>query len=142
MKNKLLKKIVWFTASFLLLMIVVLGAHIYIMTRPKAPTASTRIMARIDFKQDITNDDASKITSWLYQQKGVDHVLCNATSNIAVFTFYPVKANADNIISNLKSNLNYKAQRFMPSEKDLQNGCPVAAVSLTYKIVNFFKQNF
>jgi len=141
MKKKFFKKILWSTLSFLLLIIVVLGVHIYIMTA-KAPTDSTKIMARIDFKQDITKDDANKITAWLYQQKGVDHVLCNEATNIIVFTIFPVKTNADNIIYNLKSHFHYKAKRYLPSENDLQSGCPIAANSLAYKIADFFKKTF
>jgi len=60
-----------------LFLVLVLAVHIYWVTRPKAPDANTKIMARIDIKQPITQADADKITTWLYQQKGIDHVLVN-----------------------------------------------------------------
>ena len=108
--------------------------------RPKAPTAQTVAMARIDFKQNITQNDAATITSWLYHQNGVSHVLCNPATKIAVFTFYPVKANAENITARLTGNLHYNAVRFVPSAKDMASGCPVAATSFSYKIYNLMSK--
>lgn len=136
---KTLKKILKITGVSLIILLLVLCIHIYIETRPTPPTAETKFMARIDFKQDITNKDSAKITNWLYQQTGIDHVLVNPNSNMAVFTFFPVKTNADQIVNNLKATFAYNAQRFVPNEKDLQSGCPVAKTSFTYKVYSFFK---
>jgi len=107
------------------LLVILLAAHIYIVTRPKPIDANTRAMARIDILQPITQADADKITGWLYRQKGVDHVLVNPQSNIAVFTFFPVRTTANQVVSALKAQLPYKAQRFLPSGKALKSGCPV-----------------
>jgi len=142
MKKRLLKKILLTTGSVFLLLVVVLCIHIYMVTRPKAPDAHTRAMARIDFKQDISKEDANKITTWMYQQKGVDHVVYNPVSKILVFTFAPVNTTADQIVNNMRSSLNYNAVRFVPSEKDLKSGCPVATTSFTYKTYSLFKHIF
>ena len=40
-----------------LFLVNVLAAHIYIVTRPKAPDANTVVIARIDFKPAINRDD-------------------------------------------------------------------------------------
>lgn len=136
---KALKKTLKITGISLVILFLVLCIHIYIETRPTPPTAETKYMARIDFKQDITNKDSAAITNWLYKQTGVDHVLVNPNSNIAVFTFFPIKTNADKIVNSLKKSFLYNAERFIPSEKDLENGCPVAKTSFTYKVYNFFK---
>ena len=80
-----------------------------------------------------------KITNWLYKQKGVDHVFCNDATNIAVFTFSPEVNNANNIISSLVRSTSYKAERYMPSQKDMRSGCPVVVGSVTDKICNLFK---
>jgi hypothetical protein len=142
MKKISLKKILLGTLSIFLLLVLVLSVHIYMVTRPKAPDEHTRIMARIDIKQDIGQDDATKITTWLYQQKGIDHVLVNPQADIVIFTFFPVKTSADRIVRDFKSNFSYKAERYVPSVADLQSGCPVASTSKTYKIYNFFKNIF
>lgn len=100
-------------------------------------------MARIDIKQPVTQYDANKITAWLYQQNGVDHVLCNPKSEIVVFTFSPLKANANDIAKNFKTALNYaNATRYMPSVEELQKSCPVAATSFSYKAYKFIKNIF
>ncbi|MBS1687654.1 MAG: hypothetical protein JSS96_02935 [Bacteroidetes bacterium] len=142
MKKGLFKKILLTTGSVFVLLAGILCIHIYMVTRPKAPYAHTRAMARIDFKQDISTDDANKITAWMYQQKGVDHVLYNPASKILVFTFAPLSTTADQIVNNMRSSLNYNAVRFVPTEKDLKSGCPVAATSFTYKAYSFFKHIF
>jgi hypothetical protein len=96
-------------------------------------------MARIDFKQDINQEDADKITAWLYQQKGVDHIFINTKTETAVFTFYPVKVSADQIAQDLRSTFHYKAERFMPNARDLKSGCPVSSNSISFKIYTSIK---
>ena len=142
MSKQIIKKILKWSGATLLLLVVVLGVHIYIVTRPKPMTANTLAMARIDLKQVINNYDADTITKWLYAQKGVDHVLCNPSSGIAVFSFHPIQTTANEIVNNFKAHMPYKAERFVPSAKDLQGGCPVAATSMTYKIYKFFEHIF
>lgn len=140
MNRKMIKKILVGAASVCTLLVVVLCIHIYIVTRPKPADPKALAMARIDFKQDITQDDADKITTWLYQQKGVDHVLCNAATNIAVFTFHPALVKADDIVSNFKTATDYKASRFVPSAEDMQKGCPAMATNtFSGKVYSFFR---
>lgn len=101
--------------------------------------ATTRVMARIDIKQDISQEEAGTITAWLYAQQGVDRVMINPETDIIIFTFFPVQTNANEIVRKCKSQFNLsKAERFMPTKDQLNNGCPVAANSLTYKIYKFF----
>lgn len=119
-----LKRVLIGTGLLLFSAATVLAVHIYQVTRPKITDAQRIVMARVDFKQDIDSVQALAITDWLYRQKGVDHVLCNPETNIAVFTFYPVQANADNIIADLKLAGNYKAERYMPDAEAMQKGCP------------------
>lgn len=139
MKKKLIKKIALIAVSVVSFLFVILCVHLYIVTRPKAPDAGTIAMARIDFKQSITTEDAAGISSWLYKQPGVGHVLCNPKSSIAVFTFYPVKTNADKIINEFKVSTAYKAERYMPTEEELEKGCPAMGNSFTNKLYRFFK---
>lgn len=138
-----MKRIALCVLSVFVLLVMVLAVHIYIMTRPKAPGPNTRAMARIDIKQPITQDDADKITTWLYQQKGVDHVLVNPKTDIVIFTFFPARTNANLIVGNFKSNFSYKADRFMPTEAQMSAGCPAMSTSsVTYKVYDFFKHHF
>ena len=140
MKRKTVKKVVLGTIASVFFLFIVLCIHIYVVMKPKAPDAHTIAMARVDFKQNITASDAATISGWLYQQHGIAHVLCNPATKIAVFTFYPVKANADDIVTRLRSNLHYTATRFVPSAKDMASGCPVASTSFTYKIYDFMSK--
>jgi hypothetical protein len=142
MQKRNWKRIALGVFSVFLFLVVVLAVHIYIVTRPKAPDANTRIMARIDVRQPLTAADASKITAWLYRQKGIDHVLVNPATSIVVFTFFPIKTSAGEIVGHFKSDLPYKGDRFMPGEEAMTSGCPVAATSLTYKVYSFLKHTF
>ncbi|PZF74365.1 hypothetical protein [Taibaiella soli] len=142
MKRRTVKRALKWVGITLLLLVVVLAVHIYLVTRPQAPTEHTVAMARIDLKQKIDQADADKINAWLSQQKGVDHVLCNPESAIVVFTFKPVQTSADSIVAAFKIQLHYKAQRYMPTEEEMQSGCPVAATSVTFKVYHFFRRIF
>lgn len=142
MKKHSVKKILFISLCSVVFLACVLAVHIYLVTRPKAPDNTTKIMARFDFKQRIDKTDAAKITSWLYSKNGVDHVLCNDQSGIAVFTYYPVKTNADVLLQQMKNDLHYSATRFMPSKEEMASGCPAAAGSITSKIYNSFSNLF
>jgi hypothetical protein len=138
MKNKRIKKIALISSGITLILVGVLAVHIYLVTRPQNSEATRIVMARIDFKQDIDDKDASAITEWLYTQQGVNHVLCNPETNIAIFTFLPSINNADDIVASLSKSTGYVGQRFMPNEKELMGGCPVAMGSWTSKVSGFF----
>jgi len=137
MIRKALKILPW-AGGTLVCLIIVLVVHIYLVTRPKAPDAHTRIMARMDIQQPLTPEAGEQVQAWLYAQPGVDHVLVNATSRIAVFTYSPLLADANDIISRCSQSLHYTATRFVPSAADMQKGCPAMAQSLTGKIYNLF----
>lgn len=138
MKKRTVKRIAIVTGSTVLLLGAVLCAHVYAVTH-KEPVGAQRIMARIDFKQDINAEDAALITKDLYAQAGVDHVLCNEAANIAVFTFSPGINTADNIVNTLVAQTGYKAQRYMPSKKEMMAGCPVSAASFTGSIEKLYR---
>lgn len=129
---KKLKKVLLYTLGIFFFLVLVLAVHIYYVYRPKAD-ATTKVMARIDIKQPVTQEDANKFTSWMSHQRGVDHVVVNAENRNIVFTFFPVKVTGDQITKNFKSVFNINAERFMPSSDQLKSSCPAAPNSLTYK---------
>ena len=139
MKKRAIRKFLLYTFSTLLIMVLALAVHIYLVYRPKI-TPNTRVMARIDIKQSLTRDDANKISAFMAHEKGVDHYLVNPESHIVVFSFAAVEDTADNIVNDFKANLNYKAERFMPSAENLKHSCPVAASSYGYKIYKLISQ--
>ena len=138
--KKNIKKILLYSISTFLFLVVVLAIHIYWVYRPKAPDANSRVMARIDIKQQIDQDEANKIAIWMNRQKGIDHVLVNPQANIVVFTFFPVKTTGNKIVEDFKTSINLMADRFIPSAIDLKHSCPVAASSYTYKIYKLISQ--
>lgn len=143
MKSKnIFYKILKISAAVFFFLVIILCVHIYTVTRTHGADASTIAMARIDIKQDINQEQADKVANWLGKQKGVDHVLVNPTSKTAVFSFYPIKANATEIANNLSIALNLKAERYMPTEEEMKTGCPVVAQAYTNKISKFFKSIF
>jgi len=142
MRKRIWKRIVLWTVSVFAVLVMVLAVHIYIVTRPKPMDAHTRAMARIDIQQPITQADGQRITTWLYQQKGIDRVLVNPGTSIVIFTFFPIRTTASQVVSDFKADLPYKALRFIPTQAGLQNGCPVASTSVTFKVYSFFKHLF
>jgi hypothetical protein len=136
MKTKIVTRVALWGVATLLSLIVVLAVHIWWAYHPRVD-ANTKVMARIDFKQPIDRADAGRISAWLYHQKGVDHVLVNPDTRIAVFTFYPIKTSGNRIAGNLKAELHYKADRFIPTQQALASSCPVAGSSFYYKAYKF-----
>jgi len=126
MKKKIFKRILLATGGLLVILSTVLAIHIYKVTRPGKADDTTVSMARIDFKQDISSEDAAKITNWFMQQKGISQFKCSPENKNAVFTFYPVKVNATAIVETFSKELHYNATRFLPSKSDMMKGCPVA----------------
>lgn len=141
MTKRTLKRTALTLIAVFVFLVVVLAVHIYVVTRPRVD-ANTRIMARIDIRQPIDQHDADKITAWLYRQKGVDHVLVNPATDIAIFTFAPLQNNAARIIQDFKAGMPYKAERHLPKAGEMTGGCPVAATSMTYKVYSFMKHIF
>jgi hypothetical protein len=85
--------------------------------------------------------EAQKITAWMYLQKGIDHVMCNAAMKNVVFTFRPLHGDGNEIVSNFKSEFNFSnAVRYVPTEADLKSGCPVSPNSISYKFYSFFRK--
>lgn len=140
MKKKLVKKIAIYSASAFGLLVLILCIHIYMVTRPKAPDAQTRIMARIDIKKQISKAEADQITAWMYQQKGIDHVLCNPESDILVFTYSPLQTNANQVLTDFKAGFRIPAERVVPTESEMKSGCPVAANSVSYKAYSLIRK--
>jgi hypothetical protein len=131
--KKILKRVILYSLGVFVLLVAILALHIYYYYRP-APDATTKVMARIDIKQPIDQNDANQIAVFLYHQKGIDHVLVNPKSSIVIFTFFPLKTTGNQVVSAFKSHFNYKADRFVPTQASLNSSCPVAASSFTYKI--------
>ena len=136
MKKRTIKKIAIWTLSVSLLLVMVLAFHIWWVYHPRV-SPFTKVMARIDIREPINQADAGRISSWLYHQKGVDHVLVNPDSRIAVFTFFPSKVSGEQIVSRFKEQLPYPADRFMPTQTQLAHSCPVAGSSFYYKVYKF-----
>jgi hypothetical protein len=137
--RKKTKNRIWLSvAGVFLLLTAVLCIHIYVVTRP-GPPADRMVMARIDFHQDIDANDAQKIVDWLHAQPGVNQVLCNDKSGIAVFTYSTAKNDANSIVAAFKDETGYNADRYLPSDKEMQSGCPMNYGSTMSKITGLFK---
>jgi len=139
MKKRAIRKFLLYTFSTVMLLVLALAVHIYMVYRPKI-TPTTRVMARIDIKQAITQDDANKISAFMAHEKGVEHYLVNPQTSIVIFTFAPVKNSGNQIVDDFKTSFGYKAERVIPSADNLEHSCPVAASSFTYKIYKAISQ--
>jgi hypothetical protein len=135
-------KIVWTILAVLGLGMIVLAVHIYVVTRPVA-NGHSRGVARIDLHQKIGQPDADRIAAWLSRQKGVDHVLVNRGTAIAVFTYWPTKANPGLIVRTFRDSLPYsRAERYLPTAAEVKKGCPMTATPVTNRIYEFLTHLF
>ena len=135
-------KIVLILSGVFILGVLALAVHIHVVTRPRIDGHS-RGMARIDLHQKIGQTDADRIAAWLSRQRGVDHVLVNPGTAIAVFTYWPVKANPGLIVRAFRDSLSYgRAERYLPTAAEVKKGCPMTATPVTNKIYEFLKRIF
>lgn len=141
MKTITAKRILIGSSALFVLLSIVLAVHIYIVTRPKVANEHTKAMARIDIKNKITTSEAATITAWLNKQEGIDHVMCNASNQLVVFTFFPSRVNADQLTEQFKTQFSLNAARYKPTEEELLKGCPVSNKT-TNKLYQFFKETF
>ena len=141
MSRTFIKKALRGTSATILLLLVVLGIHIYLVTKPQI-NEKTVAMARIDIKQDISTTEASSIENWLSAQNGVDHVVYNGQSKMLVFTFYPIKTNASALADNIKTIFHVNAERFMPSAEQMASGCPAMSHTFSGKVYAFVTHIF
>jgi len=124
MQKRTWKRSALWGGSVFLLGVIVLAIHVWWVTKPHVD-ASSRVLARIDLNQPIRADDATRITAWLYRQKGVEHVLVNPQSAIAIFSFAPLRNDGSRIATDLVRELPYKhAQRILPTKNELAGSCP------------------
>jgi hypothetical protein len=122
--------------------VVLLAVHIFLVTRPKADGHS-RGMARIDLHQRIGQADADRIAGWLRRQPGVDRVLVNHGTAIAVFTYRPGAADPGKIVRGVRDSLSFaRAERYLPTTAEIRSGCPMRATPVTNKIYEFLHQLF
>ena|SRR5579871_2843021 len=142
MQKRTWKRIALGVLSVFLVGVVVLAVHIWWVMKPR-PDATSRVMERIDLHRPIGKAEAGAITAWLYQQKGVDHVLVNPNAAIVIFTFAPLQNDGNRIAADFRHSLAYpSAQRIQPSEEEMASGCPVATTSFAFKAYNFVKHLF
>lgn len=127
MKSKLFKRILWASGGLILMLGAILSIHIYQVTHRKITDPNAIAMARIDFQQDFTRQDAVNYTQWFVKQSGVQNIVFNPEYKNAVFTFYPVRTNATQLVNNFSMLFKVKAKRFIPSKEEMMKGCPVAS---------------
>jgi|GEM_PF-623658 len=121
------RKIIKVSLLTLSVLVGILVVHIFWVTRTRVDR-HTRVMERIDLNEPIGNADAGRITGWLYRQPGVDHVMCNVSTSIVIFTYSPLQADGNALASGLSGSLGYpRAKRFMPTTAQLQSSCPFAS---------------
>lgn len=142
MKNQLVKRVLISISAVTLLLLMILGVHIYLVTRPQPIDPKAIVMARIDMHEDINQADADRIVTYMNTQPCVNHTYVNPNSDIVVFTFFPAQAKGDDIVKKFKEDLHYKnAVRFMPTAAQMKGGCPAGygSGSMTSKLLSLFK---
>ena len=125
MTKKLIKKILLITGSALLVSTVVLAVHIYKVTHKKVTDPFAIALARVDFKQKFTTQDAAKFSAWFAQQKGIYKTNFTPQNSNGVIAYYPTQTNPNNLIQNFLKTFKVNANRYLPSKAEMMQGCPV-----------------
>ena len=138
----MLKRSLFILSTLLLLLVAAVTVHVYLVTRVRPHDEHTRILARMDFPRRLTAGDSALITTWLYGRKGVDRVLCNPAGKLVIFSFFAKKTSAGTVINDFNESMAYHVIRHLPSEAEMNMGCPFISGSLGYRMSLFFKHLF
>ena len=125
MNKKRLKKIGAIAGITFALLTVVLIVHLYKVTNKKVTDPFAIALARIDFKQNFNEQDANKFKVWFAQQPGVYKSNFTPTNLNGIIAYYPTKTDPNNLIQNFLKTFKLQAIRYMPSKKEMMQGCPV-----------------
>lgn len=126
MKKSLLKKVLITLASVIGLFVIILSVHIYQVTHKKITDPNAIALARIDFNQSFTQEQAADFSNWFNTQNGINRSVFNVEYKNAVIAYYPVKTNATEVIATFCKKFNVDAKRYLPSKQEMMKGCPVA----------------
>ncbi len=144
MKKRVLFRWLIATGAVVLTLFIVLVIHIYMVTRTKNDDKRVRQLARIDFKQDLTEAEGLSIKNKILSIDGVDAAYFNHNENVLVYSFNPQFQNADRIFLSIAEKENkYSAFRFRVSNDQLASGCPVIdKSSFSYQLSSLVQNVF
>lgn len=128
MKNTRYKKILLSLAGVITVLAIVLCVHIYQVTHKKITDPNAIALARIDFTQSFSKEDATKFYAWFIKQNGVNRVAFNTENQNAVLAYYPLKVDATKLTETFCRQFNVNAKRYVPSKQEMMQGCPVAEI--------------
>lgn len=122
------KWIIRITVGTLTLSIVLFAAlvlHLY-MVMPQNTNSDLRVrqLSRIDFSQEIDSAEAEKIRGFVQSLDGVQSTHFNTENGALVYTYAVGKQTSDNVYNQLMLFGNYKAQKYVVSAQQAQQGCP------------------
>lgn len=111
-------------AGTLVLLFLVLVVHIAIMVKGRTvPSNPTVQMARADFATNTPQSIINTVSFKVKKCQGVKETFYNPESGIFIYTFDNRLNNSESILkSAILPNIN--ASRYIPSEKELSQGCP------------------
>ncbi|MBI3234217.1 MAG: hypothetical protein HYZ42_09280 [Bacteroidetes bacterium] len=144
MKNKKVKKILLWSGSVTLFLFIVLVIHILMVTKPVKYDNNNLQLSRIDFKQDIDSVEAGKIRHFVANLPGVNNAMFNIKDRNLVYGYMTGEQNSEDVYKQLMAFGNYKAERFIVSEEQLNSGCPIVAdrSSLNYRFYSYIYKIF
>jgi hypothetical protein len=144
MEKRSIKKIVIWSISIFIVLFVVLIIHILMVTKPVVYDNSDLQLSRIDFKQDIDSLEGNKIRHFIATLPGIENSSFNEKDNILVYGFRLGKQNSETVFKKLIEFGNYKAERFVVSEAQMNSGCPMGKdkSTFTYRFSSYIYKCF
>ena len=123
-KKRILKISLW-TSAVAVVLFATLVIHIAMVIPPTKPVNDTRSrqLSRIDFKQDLSNDEVDKIKGFIGAMEGVEGVHYNPESRILVYIHSTEKVNPNNVYQKVVGIGNYNASRYVVEKEDIKGGC-------------------
>lgn len=124
------RRVIQVSAAFLSVVFLLFAAlviHVGMVSVVRKNDQRIRQLSRIDFKQDINNEEASQIKGFVAGMNGVCGVNFNVDADILTYMYDPAVQSSGNVYTQLVAHGNYEAVKYTVNADDLAKGCPAFA---------------
>lgn len=124
-------------------MVLVLAAHIYVVTHPKEGQIPTLTLTKIEFQEPLGQERATLIRERMLQWEGVRDLRLNLAQAHLVCLHDLSVLSAEDLVSKINFHFKDSAALFRPDARSLSKSCPaIDRNSLTYRFGAFLQKTF
>jgi len=142
MKKKIILRLGIGLFAVITILSTVLFLHIYDLTHKPKSDYEARAIGRIDFKQELSENEFLDIRNQIVTVKGIENANYITSSKMLVYTYNSNKISNQTIYQIVKTYSAHQSELYVPTENETSMGCPAIGNKNTfrYKLTTFIAQ--